>query len=566
MGNNKIELKNGTMRFLSCSIPFPNDNGLHIVSCGCGQGKTTMIMEIVGQKWKDGILVVVPTIEAADEIGKKIEEWNNGTASFGRCRFSVLHSGVNRIKEMEGYKSSPLSLADYDVLVITSARIIIDPYELFLSFNKGNSGKRRLVLIDEMINFYPQPFTIPGEIKSIVTFVDKDRTHHGKEGMEVKDESGNLWFRHCYQNTDAMWAAYLGSGYRLFKAKNELTRYKTGYIFEHIRNHGIDATIQGRVKDFADQTCVILFDGTGDCIFRDSDQRLLPVQGKKYGSDIEFHRFEMPLKRKNKEDWDKKDFMTIGKGMLEMLKNICRGGKTLIVTWKSVDVFRGMKNDGMADQYEKGETETKIQYNFPKLLSDCLAEIGAVPGSFSVIYRGSGQDRGSNEYRDYENLVFLGEWHIPDTIVGEINGMFGCKCGFKDYMKSLLIQTICRIRIRQHKGLPIKVWFSSDLDYNLMEEVQRYFIDNSDPTCKIWGIQGACRKYGKPEKKQLMDMVSLYRHDPKIRESIENETSYSFDISLDELYKLIPKSRKAKDRYKELVKMLDNRNITMNIR
>ena len=220
----------------------------------------------------------------------------------------------------------------------------------------------------------------------------------------------------------------------------------------------------------------------------------------------------------------------------------------------------------MADQYEKGETETKIQYNFPKLLSDCLAEIGAVPGSFSVIYRGSGQDRGSNEYRDYENLVFLGEWHIPDTIVGEINGMFGCKCGFKDYMKSLLIQTICRIRIRQHKGLPIKVWFSSDLDYNLMEEVQRYFIDNSDPTCKIWGIQGACRKYGKPEKKQLMDMVSLYRHDPKIRESIENETSYSFDISLDELYKLIPKSRKAKDRYKELVKMLDNRNITMNIR
>ena len=566
MGNNKIELKNGTMQFLSCSIPFPNNNGLHIVSCGCGQGKTTMIMEVVRQEWRDGILVVVPTIEAADEFGKKIEEWNNGTVSFGRCRFSVLHSGLNRIKEMEEYKSNPLSLVDYDILVITSARIIIDPYELFLSFDKGNSGKRGLVLIDEMINFYPQPFTIPEKIRDIVTFVDKSRTHHGKEGIEVKDESGNLWYRHYYQDTDAMWAAYLGSSYRLFKVKNELTRYKTGYIFEHIRNHGIDTAIQGRVKDFADQTCVILFDGTGDCIFRDSDPRLLPVQGKKYRSDIEFHRFDMPLKRKNKEDWDKKAFMTIGKGMLEMLKNICQGGKTLIVTWKSVDVFRGMKNDGMADQYEKGEIETRIQYNFPKLLSDCLTEIGAAPDSFSVIYRGSGQDRGSNEYRDYENLVFLGEWHIPDTIVGEINGMFGCKCGFKDYMKSLLIQTICRTRIRQHKGLPIKVWFSSDLDYNLMEEVQEYFIDNSEDTCRIGGIQGACRKYGKPEKKQLMDMVSLYRHDSQIRDSIENETSYSFDISLDELYKLIPKSRKAKDRYNGLVKMLDNRNITMNIK
>ena len=81
------------------------------------------------------------------------------------------------------------------------------------------------------------------------------------------------------------------------------------------------------------------------------------------------------------------DFYDYWKGMLEMLKNVCHGGKTLIVTWKSLDVFWGMKNDGMADQYEKGETEKKIQYNFPKLLSDCLVEIGAAPDRFSVIYR-----------------------------------------------------------------------------------------------------------------------------------------------------------------------------------
>ena len=566
MSNNNIDFKNGIMQFLSCTISFPNNNGLHIVSSGCGQGKTTMILEIIKQKWRNGILVVVPTIEAADEIGQRVEEWNNRITitSWGRYRLLVLHSGMNRITEMESYKSDPCSLKDYDVLVITSARIIIDPYELFLAF-KRNSGKRGLVLIDEMINFYPQPFKIPEEMKNIVTFVDKAKTQNGKDGVEIKDESGNLWYRHYYQDINTMSAAYLVSSYRLFKAKNGLTHYKTEYIFKHIRDHGL-SDIQGRIKDFAGQTCVILFDGTADCLFKDSDPRLLPVLGKRYNSDIEFKQFDMPLKRKNKEDWDKKTFMTIGKGMLEMLKNVCHGGKTLIVTWKSLDVFWGMKNDGMADQYEKGETEKKIQYNFPKLLSDCLVEIGAAPDRFSVIYRGSGQDRGSNEYRDYENLVFLGEWHIPDTIVGEINGMFGCKCGFKDYMKSLLIQTICRIRIRQHKGLPIKVLFSSDLDYNLMEEVQKYFIENSENTCRIWGIQGACRKYGKPEKKLLMDMISLYRHDPKIRDSIENETPYSFDIPLDELYKLIPKTRKAKDRYNGLVRMLNNRNITMNIR
>lgn len=558
MSNNNIELKNGTMQFLSCSVPFPNNNGLHVVSTGCGQGKSSMILEIIKQQWMEGILVVVPTIEAADEFGKKIEDWSNGlVVSFRRCKFLVLHSGENRITEMQSYKANPLGLKDYDVLVITSARIIIDPYELFLSF-KGNTGKRKLVLIDEMINFYPQPFTIPQEIKDIVTFVDKYKTHNGKAGIDV----GNGWYRHHYQETDAMWAAYEASSYKLFKAKNELTRYKTGYIFKHIKEHGVDAVIQGRVKDFASQTCVILFDGTGDCIFKDSDPRLLPITGKRYSSDIEFSQFDMPIKRKNKEDWDKDVFKNIGNSLLRELKNICLGGKTLIVTWKSLDVFKGIKNDGTADVYERGE---KIEYNFPKLLSDCLVEIGVGSGQFSVIYRGSGQDRGSNEYRDYQNIVFLGEWHIPDTIVGEINGMFGCRCGFKDYMKSLLIQTICRTRIRQHTGLPIKVWFSSDIDYNLMESVQRYFIENSEPTCKIGGIQEPCKKYGKPEKKWLMDLVSLYLYDPMIRDSIENGKAYSFSIPLDDLFGFIPRPRKAKDRYKAFIRFLGDRGITMNI-
>ena len=558
MNNNNIELKNGTMQFLSCSVPFPNTNGLHCVFSGCGQGKSTMILEIIKQKWMEGILVVVPTIEAADEFGKKIEAWSNRSAvSFRRCKFLTLHSGENRITEMQFYKSDPLGLKDYDILVITSARIIIDPYELFLSF-RGNNGKRKLVLIDEMINFYPQPFTIPQEIKSIVTFVDRCKTHHGRAGMKL----GNNWYLHHYLEIDAMRVAYEASGYKLFKAKDELARYKTRYIFEHIREHGVAAVIQGRVKDFASQTCVILFDGTGDCIFKDSDPRLLPVLGKRYSSDIEFLQFDMPIKRKNKEDWGKDSFKKIGNSLLGELKKICLGGKTLIVTWKSVDVFKGIKNDGIADVYERGE---KVQYNFPKLLSDCLVEVGIAPDCFSVIYRGSGQDRGSNEYRDYQNLVFLGEWHIPDTIVGEINAMFGCKCGFKDYMKSLLIQTICRTRIRQHAGLPIKVWFSSDIDYNLMESVQRYFIENSDPSCKIGGILEPCKKYGKPEKKWLMDLVSLYSYDPLIRDSIENGKAYSFSISLDNLFRSIPRPRKAKDRYKAFILFLGDRGITMNI-
>jgi hypothetical protein len=556
----KIDFKDGKMQFINCSIPFPTKNGLHIVSSGCGSGKTTMIQEIIKEKWSDGILVVTATMNAADEINERLKIWRDGTHIFGRCNLKVLHSGENRITEMENYKSNPLSLADADVLIITSARLIIDPYELFLSYKSGTRG---LILIDEMINFYPQPFNIPEEMKSILSFVDQHKTHNGKAGIEFKDSSGKIWQQHCYQDMETMNAAYLKSGYKLFKTRNELSRYKTEYIFKHILKNGL-SPILGRLKDFADQTCVILFDGTADCLFKESDPRLIPITGKRYKSDIQFLQFDMPFKRKNKEEWKKETFMSVGSSVLDMLKGLCYSEKTLIVTWKSLDVFKEIKNGGNADLYEEA-TGDKVQYNFPKLLGECLIEFGVNPNSFAVIYRGSGQDRGSNEYKDFQNIVFLGEWHILDNIVADINKMFDCKCGFKDYMKSLVIQTICRIQIREHAGLPIKVYFSSDIDYNLMADVQKYFIENSPDARRIKGIKKPCKIYSKPEKKQMIDLVLLYSHDPHIRNSIENEASCSFNITLDELYNIIPKSRKAKDKYNNLVKFLNNRKIYMNI-
>lgn len=359
-----------------------------------------------------------------------------------------------------------------------------------------------------------------------------------------------------------MKAAYHKSGYRLFKAKNGLTEYKTEYVMDHILKNGLDP-IAGRVKDFADETCTILFDGTADSIFKTKDSQLLPVSGKRYDSDIRFVVFEQHLKRKNNEDWNKNDIKTYGKDFLEITKRACERGKNLIVTWKTVDIFKNKKNDGNSDQYEG---QDKTQYNFPELLTECLKENGTSPDDFTVIYRGSGRDRGSNEFRDYQSITFLGEWRIPDDIVADINRMLGCKCSFKDYMKSLMIQTICRIRIRDHTGLPITVYFSDDIDYNLMYEVQEYFKSNSPGTCKIEGIKKPCRKFSKSDKKHMVDMITLYSHDSKIRECIKKSVDYSFTITLTDLFTLVPKKRKAKDRYDNLVKFMGNRNITMTIK
>lgn len=293
-----INISSGVLNFMNCTVPLPAGTGLHIVSSGCGSGKTTMILEIVKDKWKDGILVVVPTINDAEDLFARIESWKSGFTSFERPGIRVIHSGKNRISEMEEYKKNPLSLSSFHVLIITSVRLIIEPYILFLKFD--GTGTRGLVLIDEMINFYPKPFDIPKEMKDILSFVDKKKTHFGKSGKGI----GGGYYKHCYHDLDSMRAAYSSSGFRLFSGRNGLNDYKTEYIMNHVLSNGLGTGILGKVKDFADQTCTILFDGTADCLFKDSDSRLVPITSSRYNSNIEFSQFDMPFKRKNNETWD----------------------------------------------------------------------------------------------------------------------------------------------------------------------------------------------------------------------------------------------------------------------
>ena len=60
-------------------------------------------------------------------------------------------------------------------------------------------------------------------------------------------------------------------------------------------------------------------------------------------------------------------------------------------------------------------------------------------------------------------------------------------------------------------------------------------------------------------------MIALYSYDPKIRTAIESESKYQFTITLDKLFSILPRSRKAKERYNNLINYLKTRNITTTI-
>ena len=534
-----------TMCFLNCSSPFPTTPGLHISASSCGSGKTTIIAEIARNHASEGVLIVVPTIEAANELFPKLPIAH------------ILHSG--NIGEMESYRNNPTGLMMKDILVITSARLIIDPIELFLDYGFGK--KRKYILIDELINFYPEPYSIPQTLSDALTYIDRTKTHKTGHTVGAIKVDGKTYYRHTYGTIGELKAAYQVGQHRLFKGKtNALNEYKTNHILQHVLANGL-SPIQQKVIDIAQDHVVFLFDGTADIVFK-GDKRLLPLSGSRYRSDIEFIRFPMPIKRKYKiERFWIREFDMYAPDLMKMIADITKNEKLLVVTWKTLDVFR---NDLNADKLEN----LKVSIDgFPERLKEILVRNGAVESNLKVIYRGSGQDRGSNEYRDFESIMFLGEWHIPDNITSDIGSMFGCECEFGDYKKSLIVQTICRLQIRKHQGLPIKVYFSEDIDYNLMYEVQEYFKANSDSGCKIFGLTNPCPKYKRPEKGYMIDLAFLESYDANIRNAIENNMPYSFSITLDDLYSIIPKDRKAKDRYSNLIRHLkDKLQITMNIK
>ena len=535
------------MRFLNCEMTLPHLPGLHICSTGCGAGKSTMIMEIIKKYWKKGVVVIVPTIEAAKEFEKKIKEWVEALHKTGEHpSFSVIHTGNQT--ELVNYKNDPTSLANFDILVITHVRLVIDPVELFINY-KG--GKRLLCLIDELMNYYPSAFEIPDKIKPYVTFVDKKKTHYDKQGEHL----GDGIYRHIYSDTAIMKAALKKDKVKFFPAKNKLSEYKENVILEHIAQKGF-VGLQNKVKDFSDKLVTILFDGTADIIFKSVDKRMIPVSGLKYCSDIKFERFPITIKRHSSLDWNLELVEKYCTSVIELVKRL--PGKTLVVTWKTVGT---PKNIGNADEFETFVDDS----SFPALLTIAITNAGVSADMFTVIHRGSGQDRGSNEFREYENIIFYGEWNLPDNITGDINSMFGCRTDFEHYMLALLVQTICRLAIRQHKRLGINVYYSSDINENMMYNVQEYFKLNSEESCSIYGISSSFKPLSKPNKKLLVDAIFLYSLDSGIKNALQDNKPYTSNISLDHLYSVIKRARKERGLYKGLIEFLKERNITLNI-
>jgi hypothetical protein len=542
-----------TMQFLTCSATLPDKKGLFFMSPSCGSGKSTIIAKLAA-KAKGGVLIVVPTIDAANNMRSMV-------VNAGRKGSEIRVLTSQDFSIMDTYRDNPMAFTDVPVLIITSARIQIDPIQPFITF-KG--GQREMILIDELINFYPDPFEIPSELQDILTYIDSHKSHGGKPAIDDVTIDKKKYYRHIYGRIEemetAVWVARKRLKNDILKGKGGLNSFKRKTIFEHILKNGF-VPIQKKIVDLAADAIVIVFDGTADIIIPKSDHHLIPITGTRYSSDIQFGRFEFGMKRNNNEYWQESDIQKMAPEFIKLAVSLSQSEKILVICWKTIRL--DTKNTGNADTLENPDLGV---LGFPEILRRVLVDAGGKDENIFITYRGSGHDRGSNEYVECSSVLFLGEWRLPaEPITGQISRMFGFKMRFWNYKKSLLVQTICRSRIRQHKGLPVKVWFSSDIDYQMAWEVQEYFKVNSNPGCKISGIIKPFRKMSKPMKSHLYQITRLYSYDPRIRSSIESGSAYCFSIDLDGLDRFVHLKYKKRNHYRYLQKALKEFGITMTI-
>lgn len=541
------------MQFLSgVSYPLPTMHGFYIADSACGDGKTTMIVNIASLMKHSGILIIVQTTEAADTLYDTLCMTNAPT------EICLLHSKSKAEAYMTEHRDNPTKLWQYPILIITAVRWQQYPLDLFVKFGALGNNYRGNILIDEIISFYPESSSDPQKLLPDISFITATKTSKkGKLVKEIKTDS-KIAYLHLYKDPSVMEAGIKANPMQKDHFKNPLAKYRLRKMLEYISSAGKCELPPSNIGIVAANSTAILFDGTADVLFP-NDKRLLSTGSliPKYSSDITFEQFHLPFRRRNGSDWNFDDLKVLGDDLFNWIAKLTQSEKVLIITWKDID--KKVKNRTGDD------IEAKEAFEFPDILSRLLDERGAIKANYGIIYRGSGLERGCNAYNDFETVIFLGEWFISDDITSKLNDFFLAKTTMKEYKKSLLIQSICRLRIRQHTGLPIKVFFSDDMDYNLIYEVKEYFITNSMGGCKISGVDKPIPKLQRHEKNHIFDIAVLCGKFPQLVNAFTAKSDLTIDIPKTELFRILPKDRKSIDRYKSLLGYLQSQGIIINI-
>lgn len=570
----KVEFRGRKIVFyyVNCQIKIPAKTTAAFVCSGCGSGKTLSILDLVEKKHQEGILIAVNTTAEANRLAEKIRKL------IGSDKVALIHSQTTPAfpTDINTYTSNPNFITEKEVVIVTHLRLSSDPICLllyfggsagidfgdfgskqraFLKFLKGNSV-RQWILVDETPTFI-QPMAV---IKKI------------HEGVFTASRGK----KHCWQlsKIKTLYDEYCKSSeFSFFRIANKLNNFRVGCILNKVKRYCREILkfpyeIKNTLKDLAVKGAkckIFVFDGTADTqILEKGDFDVILPDSDRYNSYVEFCKFTLTVKRK--VSCTVKSTYVI-KLVNELEKQLVKGEMTLFVVWKDYKVQYHQEVDEPAVQVDSALIE-EVKDELRKRGYKSRGDAGVLPGreDFDCIYWGSGKERSCNDWALYSTISLVGNWTPDRKVYKQFEENFGCKSDYQHWRLCQLVQAICRTRIRLHKGDPIKVYYSDDIDTEVMNMVIGYFNKNSSAGTNLPDVG----KLDGVKKRWKDDVEQIGKFYPDFINAVSKNRAQTFSIPFSQLDKTIFVGKMAKEHrvraYKRLQEYLKKEHrVTLNI-
>ena len=608
-----------TFNFLNGRIELDKSiYGAYAICPGCGSGKTTIIKELIKLKWHEGILYSAFTIDEVDKMYQWIKCNMIDTKIIKSEDIIVLHSNITS----EGvdnnlWRNNPQEIMNKKIILCTHSKILNEPIELLFgtTFIKPNnyytskriimegigSLPRQWILIDEGIDIDPisrkvDKSYIAGlgmvarRIRNIIDDNSKIyRSTELKKPILVKRLNSFIDFK---DEIDVMKEYNPGLKELVKDEKNELDSLRNQQILEELfddyeryvntKDEIVNLSYGLPSLSFSDlKTHLLLFDGTSDITLKNSKKFQLLTYQDKYSGNVSLSVFPFDLERNLKDEANISDLILRDKidRVIDNLTNIIKSNsKTLIFCWKSFKSHKDENDNEDADEFNGDiiRNDIKMTLNkyfvLPNYLKFKLEEKGFVEGKeFSIEYYGSGRDKAINDYREYDGVVLLGKYVVPNSVIGKFNISYDSNIGFTEYYSNRVMQAICRANIRLHDPkLSLNIYMSSDWSNNVVNYV-KYYLGIGISSISSIGLQADINYFYENLRskgitpKKAENIAKVCSINSNIFSSIMMGLRYECRIKLDDLYSILPKSQKKSKEYNSLVSSLSNLGITLDI-
>ena len=601
----------------NCKVVIPPQYGGFVIPSGCGSGKTTAIVDMMIKMMDKGVLYSAATIEecnkmyqmlinkqvtpddiivlhsdyTSDGVDGNLMKRNDDMIRERKIlictHHKLLHEHNEVLYKFDSYENpNPLTFSRSHMAltspVHTRQNIFIDEVptckSISIKLNRRDIENLTFIKYDDQWGTTIEIDKVTGERKLVPKLIKCAVRHPNGDFVRIPIESVND-FKKAFETLGKYCSDIYKEDSELSRLRNEILSdlvYDNMNSLVYSNRDSVTLTRTLANLLYSDVNCrIMLFEGTGDLTFYNSDLfKVLNVEnlngiGGRYSSPV-YVRNPIPFNIKRSYR-NQIEFISskIDRGIewnkvLDTVSNICNSDEfdkdgnivpctgTLIQTWKGYSV-----KDKETDSYLESEDTFSINnpsFNLPSMVRNELLKKG-VNKPFEVIHFMSGLDKATNEFRDFNRVIILGNLQVPNKVIGEFNQDYRVNTTAALFRTYQLSQLVCRTCIRKHNGDPIFIYYTSDIDGIVIDRLLGYLGGNRTADELINNDTKQDKFSNFKIKNKWKPVVELFCSlDPEFERSILGGFPYKLNFTLDDIYELIPMSRKERCKYDSMIK------------